>query len=175
MRAQSVGSGAYRGDVSQNVVQEKPSSRSVFEFKYLREFVDSATALGIPDHTEVWCNTSWWTGNVVRLRTRVRDEDAAPPPADAMPTGTVNGPGEAGDGASEKRTIVSQDSTGPRQQWRRWGRTISAPTLTLGDVRTLIARVDELGLPAEKYVVRGAKVARTYGQHVSSISAEPLI
>ncbi|SFQ82121.1 hypothetical protein [Amycolatopsis rubida] len=51
---------------------------------------------------------------------------------------------------------------------------IPVPTLTLGDVRTLIERVDELGLPTEKYVVRGVKAAWTYGQHVHSISANPL-
>jgi hypothetical protein len=158
--------------VSQNVSQEKPTSRSVFEFKYLREFVDSATALGMPDHTEVVCNTTW-SGAVHRLRTVVRDEVADAPPANATPPSTVSGD-RAGAGMSEKRTIVSQDSTGPRVQWRRWGRTFSAPTLTLGDIRTLSARVDELGLPAEKYVVRGVKVGWSYGQNVYGISAEPL-
>lgn len=163
---------AYRGRVTQNVVQERGNDRSVFEFKYLRQFVDSATTLGIPDDTEVWCNTTWGEGNVVRLQTRVRDRAVDRSPDDTESTSAANG--ATGAGTSEKRTIVSQDSTGPRQQWRRWGRTISAPTLTLGDVRALITRVDELGLPTETYVVRGAKVAWTYGQHVSSISAVPL-
>ena len=156
----------------QNVSQEKPSDRSVFEFKYLREFVDSATALGIPDDTEVACNT--WFGNVVRLRTNVRDDATDRPPADPVSVSTANGIGASAAGTSEKRTSVSQDSTGPVHHWRRWGRTVSVPTLTLGDVRTLIERVDELGLPTEKYVVRGVKAAWTYGQHVHSISAEPL-
>jgi hypothetical protein len=158
--------------VVQNVIQQRPTGRSVFEFKYLREFVDSATALGIPDDTEVVCNTAYWSGAVVSLRTVVRDNDAE---ASTAPTVSADTGTSVGAGTSEKRTIVSQDSTGPRVQWRRWGRTYSAPTLTLGDVRTLIARVDELGLPADRYVVRGVKVAWSYGQHVYSISAGPLI
>lgn len=166
--------------MSQNVSQVKPSQRTVFEFKYLREFVDSATALGMPDHTEVICTTTR-TGAVYQLRTVVRDKAAEAPPVTVPPPSLRNGD-RAGAGTSDKRTIMSQDSTGPRVQWRRWGRTFSAPTLTLGDVRTLIARVDELGLPAEQYVVRGLKVAwsygqnvyRSYGQNVYSISAEPL-
>jgi hypothetical protein len=83
------------------------------------------------------------------------DEDSEASSVPAAPATTSNGDGA---GNAEKRTIVSQDSTGPREQWRRWGRTFSAPMLTLGDVRSLIARV-----------------AWSYGQNVYSISAAPLV
>jgi hypothetical protein len=46
--------------------------------------------------------------------------------------------------------------------------------LTLGDVRALLSRVDELGLPTENYAIRAAPVGRSWRGHVYSISAEPI-
>lgn len=157
--------------MTQNVIQDRPSNLSVFWFKYLREFVDSATALGIPDHTEVVCSTTWG-GNVLSLRTDVRSDAADVPPAEEPLANAAHGVAVAE--AAEKRTTVSQDSTGPTVQWRRWGRTFSAPTLTLADVRALVTRVDELRLPTERYVVRALKVSWSHGRNVYSISAGPL-
>lgn len=158
--------------MSHNVEQKKPAD-GPFEFARLREFVDSATTLDLPEHTEVRCMTIG-RGGVFILATEhfpVSDEDAdgapSPAPAGVSPSG--------GDTAvdSGKDTIISQDSTGPFVTWRRWwGRKIVARKLTLGDVRTLVERADQLGLPTERYIVRALRV-RGSQEYVHSVSAEP--
>jgi hypothetical protein len=156
--------------VTHNVTQARRPDRTIFHFHELREFVDSATALNFPDTTPVRCFAAW-DGKVKRLETVVevaRDTDG-----DGPPTSSPVNSGEAGRGDSEKRTIVTQKPTGPEVEWRRWGRRLSARVLTLGDVRALIARADELGLPAEKYAVHALPVDRSWRGHVYSISVEP--
>jgi hypothetical protein len=164
--------------VPHNVSQRKPSNRSIFQFKYLREFVDSAESLSMPDDTTVHCRTTW-TGAVALLETDVDDASAllsenVTESAEPALVRTQSEPAAPKGEPTDKRTIVTQDSTGPRVSWRRWGRDHSARRLLLRDLRALIDRVDELGLPTEDYVVRAMQVSRSFKLHVHSVSAEPL-
>lgn len=52
-------------------------------------------------------------------------------------------------------------------------RRLSAHVLTLGDIRALLARANELGVPTEKYAVRVLPVDRSWRGHVYNISVEP--
>lgn len=156
--------------VTHNVTQAKRPDRTIFHFHELREFVDSATALNFPDTTPVRCFAAW-DGKVKRLETVV--EDARDTDSDGSPASPPANSSGASHSDSEKRTSVTQKPTGPGVEWRRWGRRLSARVLTLGDVRALIARANELGLPTEKYAVRALPVDRSWRGHVYSISVEP--
>jgi hypothetical protein len=169
---------SYRDDVAENVSQSKPSDRTKFEFPYLREFVTAADALKLPDHVEVYCHVSWWSGGVLRLSTLASDRDLTDDEPAITPTTSVTPPS-----TSTARTSVSQDATGPEVTGRRWGRKYTARVLTLGDVRSLIARVDEVGLRTDGYLAEGLirygvevkalRVARSGGLFVREISAVP--
>ncbi len=73
-------------------------------------------------------------------RGAAEDEPAITPTAPAAPEST-----------STTRTSVSQNATGRVVTGRRRGRKYTARALTLGDVRSLIARVDEVGLRTDSY------------------------
>ncbi|WP_161983023.1 hypothetical protein [Candidatus Frankia alpina] len=165
--------------MSQGVEQTRPVDDSFFRFRYLREFVDGADVLGLPDTTEVACYVGW-TGTLYSVRTNASSKgDAvdkaprtAPEPIGAEAPAAVPSP---------KRTTVTQGATGARVTWRRWwGRSYSARTLPLGDVRNLVRRVEEVGLLAAAQAgvhgvrdvqVRGLRVSG--GHHVYSLSAKP--
>lgn len=100
-------------------------------------------------------------------------EEARDADGDGSPASPPANSSEASRSDSEKRTIVTQKSTGPEAEWRRWGRRLSARVLTLGDVRALIARANELGLPTSGYAVHATPVDRSWQGHVYSISVEP--
>lgn len=127
-------------------------------------------ALSFPDTTPVRCFVAW-DGKVKRLETVV--EDARDADSDRSPAAPASNSSGANRSDSGKRTSVTQKSTGPEVEWRRWGRRLSAHVLTLGDVRALIARADELALPTTGYAVRALPVDRSWRGHVYSISVEP--
>lgn len=156
--------------VTHNVTQARRPDRTIFHFHELSEFVDSATALHFPDTTPVRCFAGW-DGKVKRLETVV--EDARDTDSDDSPASPPANLGEASPSDAEKRTSVTQKPTGPEVEWRRWGRRLSARVLTLGDVRELIARANELGLPTYQYAVRALPVDRSWRGHVYNISVEP--
>lgn len=156
--------------VTHNVMQARRPDRTIFHFYELREFVGSATTLNFPDTTPVRCFAGR-DGHVTRLETVV--EDVRDTDGDDSAASLPVSSGEASRSDSEKRTSVRQKSTGPEVEWRRWGRRLSARLLTLGDVRALIARANELGLPTESYAVRALPVDRSWRGHVYSISVEP--
>ena len=156
--------------VTHNVTQARRPDRTIFHFHELSEFVDSATALHFPDTTPVRCFAGW-DGKVKRLETVV--EDARDTASDDSPASPPANSGEASPSDTEKRTSVTQKPTGPEVEWRRWGRRLSARVLTLGDVRALIARANELGLPTYQYAVRALPVDRSWRGHVYNISVEP--
>ncbi|MEU4675037.1 hypothetical protein AB0F91_45630 [Amycolatopsis sp. NPDC023774] len=64
---------------------------------------------------------------------------------------TVPVPGAIADPAT--RIEIKQESTGPVVTYRRWFRREAVRTLILGDVRTLLARVYEMGLPVHQYEI----------------------
>jgi hypothetical protein len=155
--------------VTHNVTQARRPDRTIFHFHELREFVDSATALSFPDTTPVRCFVGW-DGKVKRLETVVEDaRDTDGDRSPASPPENSNAPSRSD---AEKRTSVTQKPTGPEVEWRRWGRRLTARVLTLGDVRALIARANELGLPTYQYAVRALPVDRSWRGHVYSISVE---
>lgn len=156
--------------VTHNVTQARRPDRTIFHFHELREFVDSATALNFPDTTPVRCFAGW-DGNVKRLETVV--EDARDTDSDDSSASPLVNSGAASRSDAEKRTSVSQKPTGPEVEWRRWGRRLSAHVLTLGDVRALVARANDLGLPTEKYAVHATSVDRSWRGHVYRISVQP--
>jgi hypothetical protein len=154
--------------VTHNVTQARRPDRTIFHFHELREFVDSATALNFPDTTPIRCFAGW-DGKVKRLETVVEDTHDT----DSSPASSPANSREASRSDSEKRTSITQKPTGPEVEWRRWGRRLSARVLTLGDVRALITRANELGLPTEKYAVHANSVDRSWRGHVYRISVEP--
>lgn len=173
-----VGASAYGVRVSHNVSQKKSDNRSTFEFKYLREFVDSAESLSMSPDTTVHCRTTW-SGAVAQLETDVDDasvllNEKVSDPSESVQGGARSEPLVQAGASTDKRIIVKQDSTGPRVVWRRWRRDYFARRLLLRDLRALIDRVDQLGLPTDRYVVRAVQVSRSWKLHVHSVSAEPL-
>ncbi|MGQ0773497.1 MAG: hypothetical protein ACT4NY_03615 [Pseudonocardiales bacterium] len=156
--------------MTHNVTQARRGDRTIFHFNELRDFVNSATALNFPDTTPVRCFAGW-DGNVKRLETVVEDtRETGSDDSSASPPANSSG---ASRSDSEKRTSVTQKPTGPEVEWRRWGRRLSAHVLTLGDVRALIARANELGLPTSGYAVHATPVDRSWRGHVYRISVEP--
>lgn len=156
--------------VTHNVTQARRPDRTIFHFYELREFVDSATALNFPDTTPIRC-LAGWDSKVKRLETVV--EDTGDTGSDSSPASPPANSGEASHRDSEKRTSITQKPTGPEVEWRRWGRRLSARVLTLGDVRALITRANELGLPVDKYAVHANSVDHSWRGHVYGISVEP--
>lgn len=155
--------------VTHNVKQARRADRTIFHFYDLRDFVDSATALSFPDTTPVRCFVGW-DGNVKHLETVVEETPDAD--SDGSPSSPPANSSGASRSDSEKRTIVTQKSTGPEVEWRRWGRRLSARVLTLGDVRALIARANELGLPTSGYAVHATPVDRSWR---GSVLARPCL
>lgn len=162
--------------MAEHVSQRRPADRTKFEFRYLREFVAAADALKLSDRTEVFCHVSRWSGAVISLRTLTTKEETADDEPAVTPTPSSAAP------PSAMRTIVVQDATGPEMVGRHWGRRYSARVLTLGDVRALIARVDEIGMRTDSYTadgylhgvgIHGRRAAGSGGLYVRSISAVP--
>lgn len=156
----------YRCGVSQNVEVRRPADRTVFEFKYLREFIESANALGMPDDIELWCLSDRY-GHVRSLRTLTHHAGSADGDRLGAPEKPAQTSAPLPAGVVES-VMVRQRPTGPTRQHRWWWRrlirrSVSGSRLTLGDVRALVARVDELGLPTEKAQVRGSALPGGWG------------
>ncbi len=166
--------------MAENVSQTRPPDQDRFEFPDLREFVAAADSLKLPDSVEVYClvderrgrRTVFSLSTLSGGRGAAEDEPAITPTAPAAPEST-----------STTRTSVSQNATGRVVTGRRRGRKYTARALTLGDVRSLIARVDEVGLRTDSYTnddgvrhgveIRGYPSLRSGGKYVHEISATP--
>ena len=152
-----------------DVTQTSSGRDGDFTVADLREFVTSANTFGLPDTTTVVCTANGSPrDNLSSLATRSplsgTDEDTAITALSER--GAANAPGAV------ERTHIDQPATGRVVEWKHWLRPTSARTLTLGDVRALLNRVAELGVPEDIYVMRALFVGRGNKYLVYRISAQ---
>lgn len=152
--------------VTQDVKIVCPAGSDQFPATMLREFVAGVDRLGIPDHTVVTCFGhksgdlhSIGTSRVLTELLLMDGESLEQQEPDKSLHDRSLSPQRTETATSALR--LRQDPTGPMVQgptkwWRLWERGYH-PTLLMRDVRALLTRGDDLGLPAERYVVRVMK------------------
>lgn len=147
------------------ISQQVADGADEFTVADLVEFISSANALGLPDTTVFYC-LRWKRNSIFCFWTTTFAWDDAQPSLEPMPVPPVT---------TDRRTTrveVGQAATGPWASTWRWFRIRRARELLLGDLRTLLSRVAELGLAADRYVLHAQWVIG-FAPQVHSVSVRP--
>ncbi|MEV0052450.1 hypothetical protein AB0H34_18335 [Saccharopolyspora shandongensis] len=150
---------------SSSVSQQRRGSD--FTLHELHELVTAANKLGLPDETVMICTGSRMTSRIFSLSTSTPRE---PSPAEFSP---VAPPSPLKTADTPSGTAVRQAPTGNEITVTHWFARHVTKELTLGDLRSLLARIDELALNATQYHLQAHYVPGSRGQGVYSIEAVP--
>lgn len=124
-------------------VNQRCATNHRFTVGDLHRFVDQANRGGLPDETPVRC-VLHADGSVAGLNALSTEHHTTVFPRVTPADGT---PGPRG------QSVIRQTGTGRPVHYRRWFRTLSLNQLVLRDVRALLSRVYEAGVPTDQYEI----------------------